>query len=463
MRHHLSCIFLIAPALLMGGLAIGQTNTFPTTGNVGIGTTSPAYLLDVNGNARIQGGQVLTLGGYSGINSTCLSTHIFNGCGSAGYLTFGFSSTTGAGTGTPDPLTIKQSNLSVGVNTNNPQAKLHVVGTGITAGTTSFLLQNGSGAGTFSVADDGSAILGATNTHGLLSVYSSSDANLNLYSGGTNASAWGVYAYGGANGSNYSQMGNSSIGLYFDTRAGMPPLRIINGTNTSEAMSVFGNGHIGINVNRVDNGNLLQVNGNVWTTGLVLPTGAAAGKVLTSDASGNATWQTATGGSGSGWSLTGNTAVNPATTFLGTTDNTPVGFRTGNTERMRIDGTTGNVLIGKTSQTNTGYVLDVNGVARVNKVVVNTTGADFVFDSTYRLAPLPDVERYIADHHHLAGVEPAAEMQQHGVDLGENQTRMLQKIEELTLYLIEQRKEVEELKKQNRKLEELVREALGRK
>lgn len=43
----------------------------------------------------------------------------------------------------------------------------------------------------------------------------------------------------------------------------------------------------------------------------------------------------------------------------------------------------GNVLIGKTSQTNTGYILDVNGSARVNEIVVNTTGADFVFEKNY--------------------------------------------------------------------------------
>src|SRR6185437_5194909 len=49
-----------------------------------------------------------------------------------------------------------------------------------------------------------------------------------------------------------------------------------------------------------DNGNPLQVNGNLWTTALQLPAGAAAGKILTSDASGNATWQMAAASSG-GW------------------------------------------------------------------------------------------------------------------------------------------------------------------
>jgi hypothetical protein len=46
------------------------------------------------------------------------------------------------------------------------------------------------------------------------------------------------------------------------------------------------------------------------------------------------------------------------------------------------------VLIGKTSQTNLAYKLDVNGNIRANKIVVNTTGADFVFDPGYHLLPL---------------------------------------------------------------------------
>jgi len=158
------------------------------------------------------------------------------------------------------------------------------------------------------------------------------------------------------------------------------------------------------------------------------------------------------GGSGSGWALTGNTAVNPATTFLGTTDNTPVAFRTNNVERMRVD-VNGNVLIGKTSQTNTGYVLDVNGNVRANSVVVNTTGADFVFGSDYKLSPLKKLERFINEHHHLPGIAPAEEMQKRGVDLGDNQTRLLAKIEELTLYVIEQQKQIEALQRQNRKIE----------
>ena len=116
----------------------------------------------------------------------------------------------------------------------------------------------------------------------------------------------------------------------------------------------------------------------------------------------------------------------------------------------------GNMLIGKGTQTNSAYVLDVNGNERANSVVVNTNGADFVFDSGYRLPSLKTVAQYIKANHHLADIEPAQQMQQQGIDLGSSQTRLLQKIEELTLYLIDQNKELSALKEQNQILRKRI-------
>jgi hypothetical protein len=111
----------------------------------------------------------------------------------------------------------------------------------------------------------------------------------------------------------------------------------------------------------------------------------------------------------------------------------------------------GNFLIGKTSQTNATYKLDVAGNIRANKVVVNTTGADFVFDAGYKLPSLADVEKYIQQHHHLPDIASAEEMQNNGLDIGEHGTKLLQKIEELTLYVIALKKEIETLKAVNSK------------
>jgi len=119
---------------------------------------------------------------------------------------------------------------------------------------------------------------------------------------------------------------------------------------------------------------------------------------------------------------------------------------TNSAERLRIT-STGNVLIGKTSQANGSYIFDVTGTARIDKIVVNSTGADYVFNPHYKILPLVSVEKYIQEHHHLPGIPPATEMKSQGMDLGGQQTLLLQKIEELTLYMIAQDKEIMALKK----------------
>ena len=124
------------------------------------------------------------------------------------------------------------------------------------------------------------------------------------------------------------------------------------------------------------------------------------------------------------------------------------------TERLRITNA-GNVLIGQQTQVNSTYKLDVAGNVRANRIVVNTTGADFVFDSDYAVPSLKAVEEYIKRHHHLPGIDGAETEKKNGLDLGSQQTKLLQKIEELTLYIIGQDKDLQELKKENEGLKAL--------
>ncbi|MDB5089985.1 MAG: hypothetical protein JWR09_3979 [Mucilaginibacter sp.] len=115
----------------------------------------------------------------------------------------------------------------------------------------------------------------------------------------------------------------------------------------------------------------------------------------------------------------------------------------------------GNVLMGKSSQVNAAYKLDVAGNVRANQLVVNTTGADFVFDPSSRLYPLSSLEKYIEQNHHLPEIASAKQMQADGLNVGENQVKLLQKVEELTLYLIEKDKEVKELKDRLAQIEKI--------
>jgi hypothetical protein len=86
-------------------------------------------------------------------------------------------------------------------------------------------------------------------------------------------------------------------------------------------------------------------------------------------------------------------------------------------------------------------MLDVAGPAHATSIVVNSGGADFVFEPAYHLNSLPWLEKYINQNHHLPEIPSAKQMQADGLNLGNNQIKLLQKVEELTLYLIEKDKE----------------------
>lgn len=110
----------------------------------------------------------------------------------------------------------------------------------------------------------------------------------------------------------------------------------------------------------------------------------------------------------------------------------------------------GNVLIDKATQVNSTYKLDVNGKIRASEIVVNTTGADFVFEKNYELMPLDVLEQKIKADKHLPEIASAEEMQTNGVGLSELNTKLLQKTEELTLYIIELNKRIERLENKNK-------------
>lgn len=91
--------------------------------------------------------------------------------------------------------------------------------------------------------------------------------------------------------------------------------------------------------------------------------------------------------------------------------------------------------------------MNVAGTVRANKLVVKTTGADFVFEPFYKLMPLAQVEGFVKQNRHLPGIAPAAEMQKNGIEVGEQQAKLLQKLEEELLYIIKQSKEIESMKR----------------
>jgi hypothetical protein len=101
--------------------------------------------------------------------------------------------------------------------------------------------------------------------------------------------------------------------------------------------------------------------------------------------------------------------------------------------------------------TSTAYGLYVGvGILSEHVRVANhTTGswADFVFNNDYQLMPLSKVEVYVKANKHLSDIPNATEVEKDGIDVQNMDSKLLQKVEELTLYVIQQQKRIDELEK----------------
>jgi hypothetical protein len=119
----------------------------------------------------------------------------------------------------------------------------------------------------------------------------------------------------------------------------------------------------------------------------------------------------------------------------------PVSFPDG----VIVGGSTTTIPAGST------YKLAVSGGILTEKVRVATSGtafwADYVFEPTFKLKTLKEVENFIKENKHLPDVPSTTDVTKNGIDLAETQALLLQKIEELTLYVIQQQKEIDKLKR----------------
>lgn len=106
--------------------------------------------------------------------------------------------------------------------------------------------------------------------------------------------------------------------------------------------------------------------------------------------------------------------------------------------------------------TNNAYRLIVQDGIITEKVKVALKGtadwADYVFDPSYQLLPLEKVESFVKENKHLPNVPSAEEMAKNGLDVSQTSAKLMEKIEELTLYMIEMNKEIKALKFENTNL-----------
>jgi hypothetical protein len=250
-----------------------------------------------------------------------------------------------------------------------------------------------------------------------------------------------------------------------------------------------GGGNVGIGTGATTPTSTLQVAGTISGTALIVSYGAANGKILQSDAFGRALWVTAP--TASQW-ITSGSNVYYSSGSVGVGTSSPAykldvngTFNASSTSQFQAD-----VIIGGTLNSNnianssnihtanmivdsyiqiggqpkngsgvlvpagipTGFGLSVKGKIYCQEVNVTPNDvnnwADYVFKSDYKLASLKEVEKYIEKNGHLENIPSAEEVTTDGYKVGEMDSKLLRKIEELTLYMLAQQKEIEGLKAQ---------------
>jgi hypothetical protein len=346
---------------------------------------------------------------------------------------------------------------NVGIGTANPNGTLSVSGNNSNGVLTYVNNDASTGFAGIRVTDSGSAVNGL-----MLEYLNSGFSPIGVL--GPNMGA--IFSHSSASG-----------GLVVGTNA-PAPVRFFTGNLTAERMRIDGSGNVGIGITP----------GNVFS-------GVYAAPLVTMSQSDTATSSSNSAGplvlvnpnnaagnlasilfavKNQSGNIEGNAQIAAQfTSVAGTGNSYPASdllFLTnvaaGPAERMRIT-STGNVGIGTPNPCANGQApanckLSVAGAIQAKEVVVNTGWSDYVFQPGYRLWPLSEVSAYVQANHHLPDIPSETEVKEKGVSLGEMQAKLLAKVEELTLHMIEAEKRNTTLMRQNRELQERVERLEGR-
>ena len=340
---------------------------------------------------------------------------------------------------------------NVGIGTTSPSSKLTVQGTGTTSATSSLMLKNSAGDTTMLVKNNGFISIGDVpytndylrnlNVAGGTAFYSpnrihsgfiiGTDTSIHLSSALVSDLVLQYYSIGNVGIGNINPQAKLDVkggGSTYSTNTFM--LRNLTGDTL---LRMRDDGRMGINYNGSSYGRLLNLGGgvnfydsNADFGGAIYPTDTTL--VLAS-------------GTNSNEHLLLQPASNHGNIGLGTYSPK---------SKLHVNGS---VAIGPTDMVPaTGYKLSVAGkvICEEARVQIRSDWPDYVFEPTYKLTPLHELETILKNQKHLPNVPSAKEVKAEGFDLGSMNAKLLEKVEELTLYLIE-------LKKENHSLTERVK------
>jgi hypothetical protein len=396
--------------------------------NVGIGTTTPAAKLDVKAASNYVG----QFNGAGPMYMGIFENDIYRGywgsyAGAAEDVDFG----TGAGNATgklhftiqaSPRVTINSAGL-VGIGTTNPNHLLHV-----------------NGGDLFVESSLGRIVLG----------YETGGSQWRL--GSTSAGAdlrWYTY-----NGTTETPMHyfhqNGNIGIATGIPVPQARLEILGAGTTSSTNTFMLRRSNGDTILRIRDDGRMGIGYNGTTYGRTVNLGGTGINFYTSNeaAFGGAIFPTDTS-----LVLWSNSNANNYLVLQPSWGNTGIGTYTPNA-KLHLNGA---MLIGSNLQRiATGYELSVDGEIMCENLTMQSSGSwpDYVFESNYRLLSIAELEKSIKKNKHLPNVPSAATIKKDGVNMGEISKALLEKVEELTLYVIQLKKENTELENRLKKLEE---------
>lgn len=467
----LSCLLFsvgaMAQAYSSGG---GSVSGFKSTlGNQN--TASGNYSFAAGWGCQATGQTSIALGYYSkaeGLNSMALGMYA--------HSQNAYSITIGRGLSSTKPLSNTTSGIMLGMysnvptlyispssgenrtgkvaigNVTSPLAKLHIAGDGVenadillaSTGTNKSVIQFRSSDNNITVGSDNVMKFNAPNMQfyptGQVAVNGAFKATGNVTLSGLAGSSSRVLTVG-TNGQlssvEYSTF-NDNLGNHTaEQNINLNGKKIVNGTSTTKGIFVSTEGKVRIGTGFTVPSNALEVDGTIVSSELKISNLANAtpqALIIYPDGLVHATSYS---------TLADNMGNHTATQNINLDGNKIVGS-SASTNGLFV-GTNGNVRIGAGSG-NPSKALEVNGIVRSKEVLVEITGwSDFVFEKDYKLMSLAEVEQFVKQHGHLPDVPSANEVEENGIGLGEMNALLLQKIEEMTLHLIEMEKRIQEL------------------